>query len=197
MNIKNKSLTSQNIDLKNSEVNILGPSLEMNGCKINSDCEAEAISIVGLKMYGGVFEQKRTLLNFHFEKAHFENVLFKGSYVGCDFGDWELEERSSIINCDFSSALLDGCRFLRCDPKSIQFPKWPYFTIVSPCEARQYVLSHIWPEKVGLILGIYTDADPECVAVTGDAERIAKKNKIKLIDLREHLLRIPNILILD
>lgn len=197
MNIKEKSLTKYRIDLRNDVVNILGPNLELNECEIISNCETEAIAIAGIKMNGGVFEQNRSLVNFNFEKAHFNNVLFKGNYIGCDFGDWDLEERSSISNCDFSLALLDGCRFLRCDPNYIQFPKWPCFTIISPCEARQYVLSRNWPEKIGVILSIYTDTDPECVAVTGDALRIAKKNKITLLELRELLLKIPNILIVD
>lgn len=161
MELKNQNLTQQKIILTDEKVNILGPYLEMNRCQIMSDCKAKALLIIGFKMKGGVFEQSRTLSNFHFENAHFDNVLFKGDYAGCDFGDWDLEERSSIMNCDFSLALLDGCRFLRCDPESIQFPKWPCFTIINPSAVRQYVLSQRWPDGVGRLLDIYTDVDPE------------------------------------
>lgn len=197
MGLKNQRLAHQKIVLTDDEVNVLGPCLEMDECHIASDCEEKALLIMGVRMKGGVFEQSRTLSNFRFKNAHFDGVKFYGKYSGCDFGDWDSEEQSSIVNCDFSGARLDGSRFLRCKPESIGFPKWPCFTMIDPSAARQFVLSQSWPGRIGMVLDIYTDVDPECVAITGDAERIAKKNKVLLSDFRDLLVKIPGILIVD
>lgn len=197
MNFKNQHLSQREISITDDEVNVLGPDLVLEGCSILSSCTAEALVIAGLRMKEGAFDQRSPLSNYHFERAHFEGVSFVGSYSGCDFGDWDSDQKSSIVNCDFTNARLDGCRFLRCKTETIRFPKWPYFTIINPGAARQYVLSQSWPGRVATTLGIYTDVDPECVAITGDAERIAKKNKLALSDFRDLLAKIPGILIVD
>lgn len=191
MNFKNEQLSGQTLVLKDDDANVLGPGLVLQECTVISECENQAIIIAGLTMTGGRFEQKRPLSNFHFERAHFRGVAFSGDYVGCDFGDWDSRENSSITNCTFANARLDGCRFLNCDQNSIEFPGWPCFTITNPVSAREYVLSQPWPSKLGIVLDIYTDTDPECVAVCGDAERIAKKNDISLEALHALLLGIP------
>ncbi len=197
MKFKNQHLSQQEISLSDDEVNTLGPELVLEDCSVVSSCTAEAIVIAGVRMKGGVFDQRLPLSNYHFERAHFERVSFIGSYSGCDFGDWDSEQKSSIVDCDFTNARLDGSRFLRCKTETIRFPKWPCFTIVNPRSARQYVISQNWPGRVGTTLDIYTDADSECVAITGDAERIAKKNKLSVTDFRNLLIKIPGILIID
>ncbi len=197
MNFKNQFISQREILLIVDEVNVLGPDLVLKGCSVLSSCTAEALVIGGLRMDGGVFSQRSPLSNYHFERAHFEGVSFVGSYVGCDFGDWDSAQNSSVANCDFTNARLDGCRFLRCEPQTILFPKWPCFTIINPKAACQYVSSQRWPGRIGTTLGIYTDADSECVAITGDAERLAKKNNLSLSDLRILLMKIPGILIAD
>jgi hypothetical protein len=197
MKFNNQHLSQQEIVLTDDEVNVLGPELALEDCLISSSCTAEALVIAGLRMKGGVFDQRSHLSNYHFERAHFDGVSFVGSYAGCDFGDWDSDQKSSIVNCDFTNARLDGCRFLRCKPETIRFPKWPCFTIVNPGAARQHVLSQSWPGRVGSTLGIYTDADSECVAITGDAERIANKNMLLLPDFRGLLMKIPGILITE
>lgn len=191
MNISNKSLSGAVVNLDDEQVNVLGPGLVLTNCEVVSDCAGEAIVIAGLRMTGGKFEQRRTLSNFHFEHAHFEAVSFSGTYVGCDFGDWNSVEASSIAGCDFSNAHLDGCRFLNCNTSSIGFPVWPCFTILNPSKALEYVSSNEWPAKIGLMLKIYTDVDPECVAVCGDAARIAKKGGTSLGELKGMLEGIP------
>ncbi|MFB0844124.1 hypothetical protein [Paenibacillus oleatilyticus] len=190
-------LSSQTIELERNRVSILGPNLEMHDCTVISEADGKGLTFVGLRMHGGVFHQKRALKDFHFQGAHFSRVRFMGNYLGCDFGDWDDINRSSVSECDFSSARMHECRLLNCDMKRIHIPKWPCFCLSNPAEARDFVNSQSWPKKIGLILDIYTDEDRECVATFGDASVLAKESGLPLSEVRSLLMVIPGIHIID
>jgi hypothetical protein len=193
MELEKTVLSHQRILLSNSEMNVLGPELRLEQCNVISDTVGKGLIVAGFSMIGGTFEQRRALYNFHFKRTHFQGVTFSGVYVGCDFGGWEPSEMASIENCNFIDATLDGCRFLNCETKTIKFARWPCFTIHNPNMAREYVLSQKWPVKVGIVLDVYTNMDPECVAICGNAASISKNSSVSLEDLRILLAMIPNI----
>ncbi|MDO3526556.1 hypothetical protein ACNRBH_25555 [Ralstonia pseudosolanacearum] len=145
----------------------------------------------GVVMIGGVFDQKIRLEDFPFQKIHFSKVTFKGEYFGCDFGDWDDVNVSSVSDCDFSEARMHGCRFLNAEMTGIVMPPWPCFCLNDPSKARDFVMSKPWPKSMGLTLDIYTDTDPECVAIVADASVMADKDKISLDEVRALLKDIP------
>lgn len=193
MNIDYTELFEKEITLAADEVNCLGPQLVLENCTIRSACDHDTLKIVGLQMSGGNFIQHKRLTNFQFDGAQFIDVKFSGNFIGCDFGDWETSDRSSVSGCDFSDAVLDACRFLNCDMQGILLPEWPCFTILHPWEARSVVLSRNWPRELGITLDVYTDNDPECVAACGNAEIHAKKNQISLDECRKLLMLLPGL----
>ena len=197
MKLKNNHLSKQEIKLDKGQVNVLGPNLILVECDVISHSTNDELIVAGLTMRGGSFIQKLTLSNFHFKHTHFSNVNFDGNYVGCDFGGWDSVDNASIESCDFSGANLDGCRFLNCDAEALKFPIWPCFVIFNPTASLSFVSSRKWPGKIGMLLQIYTDSDPECTAVCGDAGRIAAKNGIALQDFRSLLESIPGISIFE
>ncbi|AVR97155.1 pentapeptide repeat-containing protein [Pseudoduganella armeniaca] len=198
MKVHDMVVTGQQLTLSNLEVNILGPGAMLERCDVYSDCASAALVVAGLDMIEGSFTQRdRPLTEARFKRAHFSGVTFSGSFTDCDFGDWDAPARPHVANCDFSEAKLDGCRFLHCDVDTIKFHKWPGFTLTHPAAARDFVLARQWPAKVGMILDIYTDTDPECVAISGDGARIAKKAGISIAELCDLLQAIPGIRIVD
>jgi hypothetical protein len=197
MKLRDKKISGEQLLLSNLEVNFLGPDLVLENCDVHSDCQSKALTISGLKMTGGRFvQQDRALTDFHFERAHFSSVKFSGKFTGCTFGDWESVDVSSIQDCDFTDAGLEDSRFLNCEIESIRLPKWPAFTIVSPAEARDFVMSRPWPSKTRIALDVYTDTDPECVAICGDAAQLAKSDDIPLDELRTLLEVVPGVKII-
>lgn len=72
-------------------------------------------------------------------------------------------------------------------------PPWPYFCLSDPAKARGFVMSKSWPKSMGLTLDIYTDTDPECVAIVANASVIADKNKLSLDEVRALLEGIPGL----
>lgn len=197
MDMRDTTISKDEIRLVKGEEHTLGPKLKLQQCKVISDCSEKFLFIVGLTMEGGAFVQKRKLTDFHFERAHFKGVEFEGHYVGCDFGNWDSPEKASVKDCDFEKSILEDCRFLNCDPGGIKFPKWPCFTIINPVAAAKYVASKDWPEEVEIMLDVYTDVDPECVASCGYAKPLAKDTGLSLEELRELLTPIPGMQIRD
>ncbi len=197
MKLKNITISDEEVLLAAGETHVLGPALRIEQCQVIASCDAQELVIAGVTMTGGSYIQASPLSNFHFEHVHFNGVRFTGSYIGCDFGNWESTEKISVENCDFTDAVLDGCRFINSNPETIKFPKWPCFAIVNPSSAAEYVSSRTWPARIATLMNIYTDSDPECVVVCGNAERIAHKNGLPLPNLRELLQPIPGIKIND
>ncbi|AVR97156.1 hypothetical protein [Pseudoduganella armeniaca] len=198
MKLKAITMTRERVLLSNVEVNQLGPELVFEECDIYSDCQSKALVMSGVRMIGGrFFQQDRALADHQFSRVHFNGVRFFGTFIGCDFGNWDSNDIGSMANCDFTEAVLDSSRFLNVDVQSIKLPRWPCFTIVNPAEAREFVMGNKWSAKTRIALDVYTDVDPECTASLGDASRMAKQDGIALEDLRERLLAIPGIRIRD
>jgi hypothetical protein len=195
MKLKDTHISNEKIILAGEDIPSLGPNLVLENCEVVSN-ETELI-FAGFKMIGGQFVQQVPLEDHRFKFGHFSGVKFSGIFSGCDFGDWESNERSSIENCDFSGAMLDGCRFLNCEVETLVLPKWPCFTLVNPSGTRKFVQSKEWPAKIASYLDFCTDEDPECVAVCDDAARVAKKNSLSLSEFRDILLTVPSIKIID
>ncbi|MFZ6643639.1 hypothetical protein ACO0LL_28205 [Undibacterium sp. TC4M20W] len=136
--MKDKSVLDQVITLEPNVDYFLGPNLRLLNCKIVSNAIARNIFFSGVEMTEGFFEQGPRLENFHFEKAHFNKVKFCGDFAGCDFGDWDNSDKSSIVNCDFVDANMNDCRFLNTDMRTISLPAWPHFSLHSPVDARDF-----------------------------------------------------------
>ncbi|MEF9416026.1 MULTISPECIES: hypothetical protein [Ralstonia solanacearum species complex] len=189
--MREKKIFDQIVWLGGGLVNVLGPKLEFNNCSVNSKADARGMVFSDVVMIGGVFDQKIRLEDFPFQKIHFSKVTFKGEYFGCDFGDWDDVNVSSVSDCDFSEARMHGCRFLNTEMAGIVMPPWPCFCLNDPSKARDFVMSKPWPKSMGLTLDIYTDTDPECVAIVADASVMADKDKISLDEVRALLKDIP------
>jgi hypothetical protein len=177
MKLQDQVLSGEEIYLKDTEVNILGPRLTLNKCKIISEASAKALALTDVSIVDSIVDAKKTLFDFQWCKANLNGVKFIGHFSGCDFGNWEEfhGKYGGIENCDFSEANLDNCRFMNCDPYSIVFPKWPCFTIMNPRARAEEIKSVSWPGKLGLIMGIFADSPEGCVAVSGNAQVLLKK----------------------
>lgn len=60
----------------------MGPKLELHDCTVISETDGRRMVFAGLRMYGGIFNQKQALKNFHFQGARFLRVRLVGKYSG-------------------------------------------------------------------------------------------------------------------
>jgi hypothetical protein len=171
--IKNERLV---LDSK-TEVYYLGHDLTLRNCTLVLKVPAKALAISRTHLIDCVIEVKQELKKFTWDHAHLKGCRFKGRLNNCDFGQWpDLPAgTSSIQDCDFTEAVLDGCRFIGCDISKIQLPSWPCFTILEPFKRRSELLEFNWPGEVRLQVQSFRMYPETTAAVTLLATTIAKK----------------------
>jgi len=177
MRFANETIIDKEIKLFDNEVNFLGPNLIIKNCNIISNCNSKALSFNDVKLVDTVFDSKVLLKNFEWNRVCLEGVTFIGHYSGCDFGSLKEfdDEVGHVMNCNFSQTVLDGCRFMNCNPETIVFPKWPCFTILEPNRHSGELKLEKWPGDIGMIMEIFTDSPSGTSAVTGYATEIVSQ----------------------
>lgn len=104
-----------------------------------------------------------------FLQARFLNCRFHGVFSGIDFGHTDRsqlgEDFGCIENCDFTDAILDGCRFFNVDPSTLRFPAWPHVVLHDFSRRVQDVAAADWPGRLGHYMQICAD-QPESVKVS-------------------------------
>jgi hypothetical protein len=178
---EDKEIENERLELtdKNSRYS-LGPNLTLRNCTLVLKVSARDLYYDGAHLIDCTLEVKQELKNHQqWLYAALEGCRFKGRMSGCDFGRWpgyaKGWERGSIQNCDFTEALLDGCRFHGCDARTLRFPSWPCFTILDPIRRSQELSRVQWPGRFGSVVVEDLQNDPpSTVAVTFSAPAQAK-----------------------
>lgn len=182
--IEDKAFENERLELtdKNS-LYFLGPNLTLRNGTVVLKVSARNLIIIGAQFTDCAFEVKQELKNHQqWIKASLKGCRFKGRLSGCDFGHWPeyLDEPEyklgAIEDCDFSEAILDGCRFMGCDPRTLRFPKWPCFTILDPIGRAPELLRARWPGSFGDVTVAGLHKQPRATAaVTLLAPAMAKR----------------------
>jgi hypothetical protein len=80
------------------------------------------------------------------------------------------------VDCDFTEATLQGCRFLACDVRTLRFPRWPCFTILDPVRRWRELRALPWPGLIGPVtVEGFAESPPSTVALTLCAPILAKR----------------------
>jgi hypothetical protein len=187
-------IEKQTIELGGTEAQYLGHGLTLIGCRIVFRVSASALTVAKTRFIDCDLEVKKKLVNFRWLHAQFEGCRFSGTLSGCDFGHWPeaFGPDGAIANCDLRSATLDGCRFIGCDPRTLQFPRWPCFTIVEPGRRKEELAAVRWPGRVGMMVSF--DSDPtNTAAVTFSADVLSKKYGATVDEIRAVVAALPDV----
>ncbi|ATB38178.1 hypothetical protein CYFUS_003611 [Cystobacter fuscus] len=161
----------------------LGSGLTLRNCTVVVKVSGRNLFLTGSRFIDCSFEVKQELKNHQqWVKASLKGCRFKGRLTGCDFGHWPDYgtgwEHGAIEDCDFTEALLDGCRIMGADPTTLRFPKWPCFTILDPIRRARELNSVQWPGGFRPIIVEGQYRDPPCTtAVTLYAPSLAKRRE--------------------
>jgi hypothetical protein len=160
-----------------TELYYLGHNLTLRNCTLVIKVPTRALVIAQTKLIDCTIEAKQQLKSFRWQSVSLKGCRFKGRFSGNDFGEWPFAPgQGSIEDCDFSEAQLDATRFLGCDVRTLQFPRWPCFTIVDPVRRARELRSLPWPEAVGRIeIKLCEEDPPTTVALTFLASALAKR----------------------
>jgi len=135
IHLQNQEIENSEIVLEGKEYQYLGPNLVLKNCRIVIRLSARSLTITEVKFVGCQIDAKRKLINCQeWCRNSIRQCTFTGTYSGNDFGHWD-SPLGELQDCDFSKAILDRCRMMDCDVKSIRFPRWPCFTVLQPGSA--------------------------------------------------------------
>lgn len=133
--LEKQTIERQEIVLTNDQVNYLGHDLVLDHCRVIIRASGQNLVIARTKLLNCQIEIRRQLTNFWWDAAQIEGCTFQGKLRGNYFGHQPSTGTSSwgsIQDCDFTAAILDDCRFVGCDIKTIKLPSWPCFTMLDP-----------------------------------------------------------------
>ena len=190
---ENREIENQRLELTDKgSLYFLGSKLTLRNCTIVLKVSARNLFIKGVRFIDCTFEVKQELKNYQqWVYASLKGCRFKGRLSGCDFGhwpeyanDWEWEQ-GAIEDCDFTEARLDGCRFMGCDPRTLEFPKWPCFTILEPIRRAPELRGVKWPGEFGdVVVENLHKRPPSTAALTLFAPAEAKRFETTEEELR-------------
>jgi hypothetical protein len=175
----------------------LGPNLTLRRCTLILRVPTRRLHLTGPRLIDCTIEVKQELKTMRWYTAFLKGCRFTGRLSGNDFGRWPeakgFEEIGGIEDCDFTAAVLDGCRFLGCDMKSIKLPRWPCFTILNPYHRRQELLAFAWPGNVRAAMD-FTWTPESTAALTYSAPALAKRSGTTPEAIRATLEQLDGVL---
>ncbi|MFY0526117.1 hypothetical protein ACN28I_24215 [Archangium gephyra] len=184
MNIiyEDRQIEGERLELDGKKGNYyLGPNLTLRRCTVVTRVSARWLHIRQTQFIDCAIEVKQELKNHQdWVKTSLKGCRFSGRLFGCDFGHWpdfaDGWEYGALVDCDFSEACLDACRFHGCDPRTLRFPPWPCFTFLNPIGRSRELNSVEWPGRFGgvVVENLHQDP-PSTVALTYHAPSVAKR----------------------
>lgn len=132
--IRDQRIEGEHLVLNAGEINYLGPNLELCNCKVEIKVPTKDLVVSQVSMINCEIVFPKKTINYDWYRTKFGDCKFTGWISGHDFG-YSPKVRNSIgevVNCDFTEAILDGCRFYKVEVKDVRLPRWPCFAVLNP-----------------------------------------------------------------
>jgi hypothetical protein len=192
--IQDRHLVGESILLGNEGVRaIVNCTLER--CHVVVDRKDDIVAIENSKFVECSLEFKRKLKNAALVSCDYVRCTFKGKFEGVDFGRWpwpnpltkQMDELGEVIDCDFTQATLNLCRFFSVDIQGQKFARWPQFVVPSENELAASKLDRVWPGQFARYHLLIQDEAPTLTASTGTREDFMKRYAITEAELIQAL----------
>lgn len=167
----------------------------LRGCDITIDVPKGGPSIYRCKLVDCTINVKRRMKDACFFDSDYTRCKFKGKFLGMDFGrsPWpdpltgKLDKHGDLIDCDFTEATLDLCRFFNVDITRQKFAPWPQFVLTTVWYEEAIALERTWPGKLGIHIKGHRTENPQLSAVTGTKSDFMKRYAITEEELEQSL----------
>ncbi|WP_434386784.1 hypothetical protein [Melittangium boletus] len=194
----NRVLEGEHLELTDkTAICWFGPNVTLRGCTLVTNISARWLHLVSGTLSDCSIQAKSELKTLSWAAMKVRGCRFKGRFSGNDFGFREdVDERwraGGIEDCDFSEAVLNGCRFFNCDMRTIQLPRWPCFTFLDARRHATELARRAWPGSFDSVIRTVCDPPTGTVASAWHAPTIAKKSGTTVDELRAVLETAPGL----
>lgn len=167
----------------------------LENCHIIVDVPRGSALIFDSQLTNCTIETKKRMKDARFFGSDYTRCTFRGRFSGVDFGrsPWlgpltdEMDKYGDMVDCDFSEATLDLCRFFNVDIARQKFAPWPQFVIPYASELLAFKLQREWPGTYGVHMRLVPRQNPAMVATTGTVTDYLKEYKITMEELEQIL----------
>lgn len=174
----------------------------LENCHVIIDVPRGDAGIHDCQLTECTIETKRRMNDSRFFGANYIRCNFKGKYDGMDFGrsPWPIPgtdipfKYGELVDCDFTEATLDMCRFFNVDITRQKFAPWPQFVIPYASKVIAAKLPKKWPGKFGVHMRLVPRQNPALVATTGTVADYLKEWAITLEELEDILNTIGGVI---
>lgn len=203
--VKQQCLQEENILIGDGGV-IAVLECELVNCAVTIDDKYHSLFRSRLK--DCIIVQKNHLKNIPAFGNRYERCTFRGKFFGVDFGrDPHIDPVSKtwdtlgeLIDCDFTQATLDLCRFFSVDIHRQKFAPWPQqFVVPHERELAAAKLERQWPGEFKRYLDLAARQLPNLSAIAGTVDYFChnkKKNRgyaLTEAELRQALLDVGGV----
>lgn len=194
-NLKNESLIIDGERL----VSIVDCQLEKCNIAIDSLDGADGLLDCGLDDCTITINNKRK--RSVFLGSDFTGCSFKGVVRNGDFGRSRADHpvfekfnrRGSVVDCDFTQAMLEMCRFFEVDLNRQKFPPWPQFVVPHERELLAEKLQRVWPGKIKLYLTVAAQERASLSGLAGTLSYFMKNYSVTEEELVQVLVDIGGV----
>ncbi|MFM2057812.1 MAG: hypothetical protein RLY71_2197 [Pseudomonadota bacterium] len=162
--IRDQHLTGETVVLSESANDchgLVGCTFSSGTLKLNQKSSRWPIVIVGTTVVDSDVIAVKRQKDDRFFTTRFINCRFHGIFSGIDFGRGhrpELhEDFGTVEDCDFTEAMLDGCRFVNTDVSTLKLPRYEHAVLIEPYKRAADVAPIAWPGHLGQYMKICTD----------------------------------------
>jgi hypothetical protein len=151
---EDRLLENERLELRDKNaLYYLGPNFTLRTCTLVLRVPTSRLLLNGLRLIDCTLEVQRELKELAWYEAQLKGCRITGRFFACSFGHWPdpvlpHREVGGIEDCDFTAAHLHACRFVGCDPSTLRFPHWPYFTILEPYRRWREFAAIMWPREI-------------------------------------------------
>jgi hypothetical protein len=192
--IRDRTISADTIIADGSDILNLGPALTLERCKIVLSATWRTFIVMGVQFIDCDIVAKKKLTNYRWTRAAFRDCRFSGTFSGNDFGPWPDVDFPAIVeNCDFTNAVLDGCRVLGDTARSNRFPAWPCFTIFEPVSRLDALRRVTWPGEMATVIDSLEMSAKEVTSVTCYFPTLIKKFEMEEQALRRALAQAGDV----
>jgi uncharacterized protein YjbI with pentapeptide repeats len=169
---------------------------QLEGCNIAINSLNGADGLLDCKIQNCTIEVSKKRNRSVFLGSDFQGCNFKGNIRNADFGrsrtDHPVFEKfnrlGSIVDCDFTQATLDMCRFFEVDLSRQKFASWPQFVVPHESRLAAAKLQREWPGKIGLYLMVAAQDERSTLSgVTGTLAYFMKNYAVTEEELQQVL----------
>lgn len=213
--IQNRTVRDQNLSLGPGARHAIGPDATLERCRleIGPGVGSKTLGIIAPTDFLDcqVVVRKRLVNLQAWWEAKLIRCAFEGWYRGNDFGHWRsapdykpdpamtaagLDDREhdvygDVVDCDFTGAILDGCRFVNVDMSRVKLPGWPHVTFFEPHRFARLLPKAMIPPTLKLFFEQVAQEDPQVSAVVEYVDVPIEKGEFSEPELRTVLKNIP------